>query len=484
MLKEKEAVIHKAMAALDAVLLAAVFIFTLFLRRQFHAFYRFNLIPSMQIVTEMSAPISDYLSVMIIIVPAWSLALYLSGMYTSMRTKTIPEIAWTTVKSAFLTTIAFGTIVFLFKLEFISRAFFAMLIFFSASTIFGEKLLIYFAMHEARKRGYNLRRLLIVGTGRRAVQFMNKIEGHPEWGFKIVGAIDYEDVHVGKTIDGGIKVMGSLDALPKILESCAIDEVIFIVPRSQLGQIENYLYICETRGIKTTIAVDLFDLKIAKLRQTELEGVPLITFETTPVKEWQLFIKRVADIIASGAGIIILSPVFLLTALLIKLTSPGPVFYLQKRSGLNGRRFVLYKFRSMYKNAHEKLSELLEKNEMKGPVFKIKDDPRITPLGKILRKTSIDELPQLFNVFMGQMSLVGPRPPLPQEVARYEPWQRRRLSMRPGITCIWQVSGRNKIGFDEWMKMDLQYIDNWSLWLDIKILFKTIPVVLFGIGAY
>ena len=197
MLKEKEAVIQKAMALFDALLLSAVFILTFFLRRHFHGFYKFNLIPSMRVVTEMSASITDYLSVMIIIVPVWSLALYLSGMYSSMRTKTILDIAWTTAKSAFLTTIAFGTIVFLFKLEFISRAFFIMLIFFSASAIFGEKLLIYFAMHEARKRGYNLRRMLIVGTGRRAVQFMNKIESHPEWGIKIVGAIDYEHSHIG-----------------------------------------------------------------------------------------------------------------------------------------------------------------------------------------------------------------------------------------------------------------------------------------------
>jgi lipopolysaccharide/colanic/teichoic acid biosynthesis glycosyltransferase len=181
---------------------------------------------------------------------------------------------------------------------------------------------------------------------------------------------------------------------------------------------------------------------------------------------------------------IALSPLFLLTAILIRATSKGPVFYIQKRMGLNGRKFVLYKFRSMYKGSHLKLSELSHKNEMKGPIFKIKNDPRITPIGRILRKFSIDELPQLFNVFAGQMSLVGPRPPLPSEVKKYELWQRRRLSMRPGLTCLWQISGRNRIGFDDWMKLDLEYIDNWSLWLDFKILCKTVPVVLFGVGAY
>ncbi|MDD5681456.1 MAG: sugar transferase [Candidatus Omnitrophica bacterium] len=484
MLKEKEVVIQKAMAVLDAIVLAAVFMLTFFLRRNFHEYYKFDFIPSIQVVKEMSASITDYLLVMVIIVPLWCLGLYLVGMYSSMRTKTIPEIARTVIKSAFVATIAFGTIVFLFKLEFISRVFFILFLANGSITILAEKSLIYFAMRAVRKRGYNLRRILIVGTGRRAVQFMSKIESHPEWGLKIVGAIDYEDVHVGKTVDDGVKVMGSIEGLPKILETRAIDEVVFVVPRSQLGQIENHLYTCETRGIKTTIAVDLFDLKIAKLRQTELEGIPLITFETTPTREWQLLIKRAFDLVASGFGIVILSLFFLVVAILIKLTSQGPVLYIQKRVGLNGRKFIFYKFRSMYKGSHERLSELSGKNEMTGPVFKIKDDPRITPLGKFLRKTSIDELPQLFNVFKGEMSLVGPRPLMPHEVAKYEPWQRRRLSMRPGITCIWQVSGRNKIGFDEWMKMDLQYIDNWSLWLDIKIMFRTIPVVLFGVGAY
>ena len=197
-----------------------------------------------------------------------------------------------------------------------------------------------------------------------------------------------------------------------------------------------------------------------------------------------MFLKRVIDVVGSGLGIILLSPLLLFIAVLIRLTSPGPVLYIQKRSGLNGRKFVLYKFRSMYKGAHERLAELAHKNEVSGPIFKIKNDPRITPVGKFLRKFSLDELPQLFNVFAGQMSLVGPRPPLPKEVNQYETWQRRRLSMRPGITCLWQISGRNKIKFDEWMKLDLEYIDNWSLGLDFKILLKTIPAVLFAKGAY
>ena len=382
--------------------------------------------------------------------------------------------------SALLVVCAF---VFFFKLKFVSRIFFIMFVISSAFFIFIEKAVIFFVMHALRKRGYNFRKILIVGTGRRAVHFIRKLEEHPEWGLRIVGIVDYEHINVGKIISG-IEVLASLDKIPQIIARRAIDEVIFLIPRSQLGKIEEYLYVCETYGVNATIAVDLFDVKISKLRQTDIDGIPFITFDTTPTNEYQLFLKRVIDVVGAGLGIILLSPLLLLIAILIRFTSPGPVLYIQKRSGLNGRKFILYKFRSMYKGAHERLSEVMAKNEMTGPIFKVRNDPRITPVGKFLRKFSLDELPQLFNVLTGQMSLVGPRPPLPKEVRQYEPWQRRRLSMRPGITCLWQISGRNKIGFDEWMKLDLEYIDDWSLWLDIKILFKTIPAVLFAKGAY
>jgi exopolysaccharide biosynthesis polyprenyl glycosylphosphotransferase len=199
---------------------------------------------------------------------------------------------------------------------------------------------------------------------------------------------------------------------------------------------------------------------------------------------WQLLIKRGIDIAGALLGLAVLIPFGVLTAVLVKLTSPGPVFFRQTRSGLNGRTFTLLKYRTMYRDAEARLKELKDKNEMQGPVFKMENDPRVTPLGRLLRKFSIDEFPQLWNVLVGDMSLVGPRPPIPSEVDQYDPWHRRRLSMRPGITCIWQVRGRNKItDFDEWMRLDLEYIDTWSLWLDIEILMKTIPVVVFGVGA-
>lgn len=483
MLREREVVFRRAVILLDMLVVSFSFFLTFFLRRSLHILYRLDIIPSARVVAEMTAPLRDYFSILIIIVPIWLFAFYINGMYKSLRTKSILEVIWIIIKSSLLTTLVFGAFVFLFRLEYVSRVFFIMLLAISAFLILIEKITIFSIMRFARKKGYNYRKVLIVGTGRRAIQFMHKIDAHPEWGIHIVGIVDYERINIGKIIRG-VEVLAGIEEMPIIIHSRAVDEVVFVIPRSQLHKIEESLSICEMEGINATVAVDFFDLKISKLRQTDLDGIPLITFDTTPAKEGQLFLKRLFDIAASGIGLILLSPLFLLIAILIRSTSKGPALYIQKRVGLNGRKFVLYKFRSMYKGAHARLSELADKNEMKGPIFKIKNDPRVTPVGKILRKFSLDELPQLFNVLMGHMSLVGPRPPIPKEVRQYEPWQRRRLSMRPGITCLWQVMGRNKISFDDWMNMDLEYIDNWSPWLDFKILMKTIPVVLFGIGAY
>ncbi|MCG8605135.1 sugar transferase, partial [bacterium] len=240
---------------------------------------------------------------------------------------------------------------------------------------------------------------------------------------------------------------------------------------------------CEREGISTSISMDLYNLRIAKVRQTDFSGFPLLEFETFSAKQWQLFIKRTIDIVLSIVLLIVFVPIIIFACVAIKTSSKGPLFFTQIRSGLNGRKFKLFKFRTMIAGAEIKKKQLEKMNEMDGPVFKIRRDPRITPIGAFLRKFSIDEIPQLINVLKGDMSIVGPRPPLPVEVELYKMWQRRRLSLKPGLTCIWQVSGRNKIKFERWMEMDLEYIDKWSLWLDVKIVFKTVFVVLFGYGA-
>jgi exopolysaccharide biosynthesis polyprenyl glycosylphosphotransferase len=240
---------------------------------------------------------------------------------------------------------------------------------------------------------------------------------------------------------------------------------------------------CEELGIRTRVAMNFFQNRVARIEIEELEGVPLLTFTTTPSDETQLALKRLLDVAVSVLTLTLAAPVILIAALAIKLSSPGSVLFKQQRVGLNGRIFMLYKFRTMIEDAHERRGEIAHLNEMSGPVFKAKSDPRITPIGRILRKFSLDELPQLWNVLKGDMSLVGPRPPIPEEVASYHRWHRRRLSMKPGLTCLWQISGRNNIDFDAWMQLDLQYIDNWSPSLDLKILLRTIPAVLTGRGA-
>lgn len=483
MLEEKDIIARKAMILFDAFIVSLAFLLAHFLRQHFRIFYKLDLLPSTRVIADTTAPLGDYLVVLFFTVTIWCFMLYLNGMYRSMRTRKLYEIVGIIIKSTFFSILASGSVVFLFKLQFVSRIFLAIFVIVSSAFLLLEKIAVFSVMHYVRKKGFNCRGILIVGTGRRAANFISKIQNHSEWGLKIIGAIDDEPGRGIKKVKD-IKVIGTLKDISKILHRHAVDQVIFVVPRSRLNHIENAVYACEIEGIKATIAVDLFDLEIARAHPTDIDGIPLLTFRTTVGKEWQLFIKRAIDIVVSGLSIVLLSPLFLIVAILIKLTSHGPVLFKQVRLGLNGRKFVLYKFRTMYKGAQKELSNVEVFNEMDRPDFKIKKIQWITPVGRILRKFSIDELLQLFSVFVGHMSLIGPRPTVPEEVVQYKSWQRRRLSMRPGITCLWQVNGRNKIDFNRWMEMDLEYLDNWSLRLDFKILIKTVPVVLFGIGAY
>jgi len=260
--------------------------------------------------------------------------------------------------------------------------------------------------------------------------------------------------------------------------------VVIDVGQTYFSEVEKAILICETEGVEVWLIADFVKTSIARATMDDFHGKPLLVFRTTPDLSWQLVCKRLIDVFGALFGLMVVGPLVMLpVAVIIKLTSAGPILFRQQRSGLHGRLFTMFKFRSMVDNAEMLRVELETYNEMSGPVFKMKEDPRVTPIGRIIRKTSIDELPQLWNVLIGDMSLVGPRPPIPTEVQKYDPWHRRRLSMKPGLTCLWQVGGRNRIGFEEWMKLDLEYIDNWSLWLDFRILIRTIPVVLSGIGA-
>jgi exopolysaccharide biosynthesis polyprenyl glycosylphosphotransferase len=329
-----------------------------------------------------------------------------------------------------------------------------------------------------RKKGYNLKKILVIGTGKPALDFIKEIKIHPEWGYKILGILDWERKRLGQRYFN-ITAISGLDSLPRLIKNSQIDGVVFAVGKKFLSEIEPSILICEKMGVKTYLLADFYPLSKCN---NGLEK-PFISFHFAPPKNFLTLVKSSLDRISALAGIILVSPILLLVSFLIKVTSEGPVFFKQKRSGLNGKRFFMYKFRTMVQDAEKMKKLLADQNQMDGPAFKIKDDPRATFVGKFLRKFSLDELPQLFNVFLGDMSLVGPRPSLPEEVCQYELWQRRRLSVKPGITCLWQVNGRNNIDFQNWMKLDLEYIDNWSLWLDIKILAKTLPAVILAKGA-
>lgn len=412
----------------------------------------------------------------------WMGIFYINGLYRELHTRTLRKSLWLIFTSSIWAAVVSGSYVFLLKLELTSRLFFVV---YSVTAFFMmiiKQKLFLFALEKAHARGYNQENLLIVGTGPRAREFIHMIKENTRWGLNIVGLIDDEHGLYGKEFEG-YRVLGRIQDIGFIVNRIVVDRVIFVVPRLWLHRIEAAILECEKAGVPTSISLDLYNLHISRARQTDFNGFPLLEFQTFYAKEWQLFLKRAIDLVLSTLAIVFFSPLMILVAILIKLTSKGPVLFKQTRVGLQGRRFTLYKFRSMVVDAEKRRKELESHNEMDGPVFKIKNDPRITAIGSFLRKTSIDELPQFFNVLKGDMSIVGPRPPLVHEVEEYQVWQRRRLSLKPGITCIWQVSGRNKISFDQWMKMDLEYIDNWSLMLDLKILIRTFFVVLIGYGA-
>lgn len=426
---------------------------------------------------------SEYFTLLTAFCLIWCLLLYSFKMYESFRTRKLYSVYWIIIKSCLGGFIIFSSIIYILRLETVSRSLVNTVFLTAAVLLALAKTGVILFFRAIRRKGLNYRQMLVIGANRRAQHFIELVREHSSWGFRIVGIIDEDESRKGQEFCG-CRVLGTFKDVPHVLKTHVVDEVVFIVPRSWLNKIEEVMFLCEELGLRIHLAVDYFDLHLSHSKLSELQGFPLLTFESAPAKVWSLLFKRCFDIIFSGIMLLVLLPLLVVVALAVKLTSPGRILFKQKRVGLNGRTFNLYKFRTMVKDAELKLNELRVHNEMTGPVFKMKNDPRVTPLGRLLRKFSLDELPQLWNVFRGDMSIVGPRPPLPTEVKEYNHCQRRRLSMRPGITCLWQVSGRNRIvDFDQWVKLDLDYIDHWSLWLDARILLKTVPVVILGIGA-
>ena len=326
--------------------------------------------------------------------------------------------------------------------------------------------------------------LMVVGTGERARRLGETIEHSASFGARLVGFLsENPNAEPGTLRLASEHRIHPLSRLPDLLRTRVIDEILVAVDSEKLAGIEDALLLCEEEGVRTRILVDFFPHVNSRIYLDRLANHPMLTFTATPHDEVLLMLKRATDVAVAGLALVVLLPVFALVAALVRLASPGPAIFRQLRCGLNGRRFTLYKFRSMCQNAEE-LKASVEHLNQRQTAFKIHRDPRLTPLGRWLRKFSIDEWPQLWNVLRGDMSLVGPRPAVPEEVEQYKRWQRRRLRMRPGLTCLWALAGRDSLDFETWMKLDMEYIDNWSLGLDWKILLRTVPHVLTGKGAH
>jgi exopolysaccharide biosynthesis polyprenyl glycosylphosphotransferase len=431
-------------------------------------------------------PLEEYLKIYPLVLVIWSVLLFSYNSYHSHRTIPLTREALTTIRVVFVGNVLLATAAYLLPLRQLSRSWFVLFGVLAMLLLVAEKILVRVIARWVRSKGLNYRTVLIVGTGRRATDIARLIVGHKYWGYKILGFVS--DGHRLSNGWARYRIFGNVPDLKHILEAHEIeepiDEIVFAVTRKKLDEMKQIFLMCEELGIRTRVAMNFLQNRVARMEIEEMEGVPFLTFTTTPSNETHLAAKRLLDVAVSLLLLGLTVPVLAIAALAIKITSPGSVLFKQTRIGLNGRMFTLYKFRTMIEDAHERREEVAHLNEMNGPAFKVKDDPRVTPVGRLLRRFSLDEIPQLWNVLKGDMSLVGPRPPIPEEVASYHRWHRRRLSMKPGLTCLWQISGRNDIqDFDRWMKLDLQYIDNWSPSLDVKILLRTIPAVLSGKGA-
>ena len=411
------------------------------------------------------------------------LTFYLQGVYTLPR-----GVSFFTEFSKLFTSTAIVTIVlmvgnYMFQPLYHSRLVYGMAGGFILLFTTISHLVYRFVQTQMRQRGIGIRRVLLVGAGEMSRTIMRTLLAEPELGYQAVGFLD-DNPQKGERNLGPFVGLGSIDNLSQILSEYHVDEVIITLPWQYHRRIMSVLRQCQQANVKARVVPDVLQLSLDRVDIEVLSGIPLISVKPHAIAGPQFAIKRIMDIILGGLGLIIALPIMGVLALAIKMDSPGPIFFIQKRIGRNGKPFMAYKFRSMVADAERLKPQLQQLNEADGPLFKIKDDPRLTRVGRFLRRTSLDELPQIFNVLKGEMSLVGPRPALPEEVAAYEPWHRKRLEALPGMTGLWQVSGRSNLGFDEMVMLDIYYVENWSPGLDLSILIRTIPKVLVGEGAY
>ncbi|MBC8441503.1 MAG: sugar transferase [Deltaproteobacteria bacterium] len=479
MLKEHRSFITDLQKTLDIVITAGSFIAAYFVKR--HLLFG--------TYSELSNDPNYYIILLLIII-AWFISFKWNGMYMSYREQEFWQFFTTILKSSFMGMILVSIAMYVLHIQSISRLLMGIFLILNISLLTLSKFIVFKLLEKIRTDGLNTKNILIVGDKERAQQIIEVVEKHKATGYRILGCFGVDKEQLGKAVFNDHKVIGLVKDLEEYLKNNIVDELIFAMSLKKMKNGDRHLAFAESMGIKVRIIPDwelhylMYRPNIAAVNFEEFLGVHTMALQSTPQNEGKMLIKHVGDFLGALILTIILLPVFIGIGIAIKVFSKGPVFYKQERLGMNGRRFMVYKFRTMIEHADELLKELAEMNEADGPAFKIKNDPRIIPwVGTFLRKTSLDELPQLFNVLRTEMSLVGPRPPIPKEVDEYSVWQRRRLSMKPGMTCLWQIAPRrNDLSFEDWMKLDLEYIDNWSLFNDFKILVLTAKAVLTGAG--
>lgn len=416
---------------------------------------------------------NSWLYVMAAIV--WALSLDFSGVYDHFLGIGRKQALARSCQAGLLSLAVMLGLLYVLKLHFVPRTLLALQALFTTFAIYFRLIHIQPLLLRLERP----HRLLLAGEPSEADVVRDWLAQRDNRGlFDIIGFL----TPPGATPPDGFPAVGTTDDFSSMLHSTAVDDVILLPGHLPTHQVTGWLQQCEIEGIETLMIVSHLKPKMAQMELEEMAGCPVLLYSMTSRSTWALAFKRLMDIFCSAMALVILSPVFLAISLAIRRTSPGPVFFSQRRCTYHGRVFQMHKFRTMVQNAEALREELDAQNEVSGPVFKMKDDPRITPIGRFLRRYSLDELPQLWNVLRGDMSIVGPRPPIPAEVEKYQNWQRRRLSMRGGCTCLWQIGGRNSLGFDEWMRLDLKYIDTWSIALDFKIILKTFGAMIRGTG--
>ncbi len=458
----------------DVVMTVVAFVTGFALRTQIRAAFFFGTAQTLE----------NYYSSLVLLVLIWWFLLDIQKAYSETRRMANMHEFKLVFRTAVVGTLLFIAVAYALRIDTPPRAGILLYVIISTGLLCLNRIFFRFVRVFLREEGALTKTILIVGSGEKAQRFLSSLNEHAEWSVNLVGFIELEKERVGRVIMGA-RVLGTADELARILHEYPIHEVVFAVSTRQLERCTDMLALCEQEGVDAVILSNFFSSLVAQVETEILYDQPVLIYRTTRHKEWQLMVKRAFDIAFSATMLIILFPLLLVIAVLIKLDDGGSIYYRWKVAGESKKKFTGFKFRTMVVNADSIKERLMERNEMKGVVFKMKDDPRITRVGRFLRKYSLDELPQLWSVLKGDMTIVGPRPPLEGELQRFESWQRRKLSVKPGLTCLWQVSGRSTIAdFDEWVRLDLAYIDNWSLWLDFKILVKTVPAVLSGRGAH